>query len=439
MDELKHYGVKGMHWGVRRYQNYDGTRIKRSTSDGVYKEAKNREPKITNDVTKAIVKNKCKVYGLENRLKTEESIYRKIANKEVNDAVRYTAILSEENFVKEYNGIKSDLAKEGYKEVRCKNYFEEYKKGTVNHKSVQSNYQTKDGYTFEIQFHTKSSQRVKDKKTPLYEESRDPKVSKSRKDEIIKEMNLLAEEIKDPDGIEKIKSYWRKFKMNELKHYGVKGMHWGVRRYQNYDGTRIGAERRLPKPGKPKTGKLTKKERRQEAATNYAVEKMKQKDYSKSSPNEIMNDWGKYKKEYKNNTNKESLGKKNGIDAYRKKVDYGKEPEGYSAKRQRHEAKLRSDIKKSDNLKEKIALKKELKNYSKESKEKAKEYHEWLGRVRDYTGNYKQYELVKNGDKFVNEWINKKTGQVITNKEYYDSFHYDATRRATDFIKLHYN
>lgn len=34
---------------------------------------------------------------------------------------------------------------------------------------------------------------------------------------------------------------------DELMHYGVKGMHWGIRRYQNYDGTMIGAKRRKAK------------------------------------------------------------------------------------------------------------------------------------------------------------------------------------------------
>lgn len=32
---------------------------------------------------------------------------------------------------------------------------------------------------------------------------------------------------------------------NELSHHGVKGMHWGIRRYQNYDGTRIGAGKKV--------------------------------------------------------------------------------------------------------------------------------------------------------------------------------------------------
>lgn len=63
----------------------------------------------------------------------------------------------------------------------------------------------------------------------------------------------------------------------ELRHHGVKGMHWGVRRYQNYDGSLIGAA------GKAKLSSTDKKKQKQQKAFEKKYNKTWTKSYNKAT------------------------------------------------------------------------------------------------------------------------------------------------------------
>ena len=219
---LSHTGIPNMKWGVRRFQNYDGSLTPEGRkrygvgeprsakhAEEIAKHAARKEPKISKDVRSAVEKYGSKMYGFENRLKTKESIQRKIETDtpDIKDAVRYTSLTSDKDFVKNHFHVKEDLENKGYQEVKCKNNWDAYQKGLVKHKSVQSVFKDPDGYLFEIQFHTPDSQKAKNDKIPLYEEVRKPGVTAERKAEIERQMELLAEKVQDPKDIKKIKSH----------------------------------------------------------------------------------------------------------------------------------------------------------------------------------------------------------------------------------------
>jgi len=215
---VEHSGIKGQKWGIRNGPPYplDSAKV----AEKLFSDAEKKSKKITKDVENAAKKAGGEIHGLENQLKTKESIERKL-NKKINekdmditeaansikDTVRYTVIAPTDKFVNMYYEFKADMANKGYSETSCDNYFDKFSRGEVKHKAVQSNFADEDGYEFEVQFHTPESQDAKDKKLPLYNERRATGISERRAKELEKQMEDLAVSIPDPEGVHDILSH----------------------------------------------------------------------------------------------------------------------------------------------------------------------------------------------------------------------------------------
>lgn len=191
------------------------------------------EPLIRSDFEKVFGKNMDKS-GYPFCIKSQDSICQKIhkAQEEwfkdkgytdlqackasVIDAIRYAVLYSIDVYVKNYNDGIEKIEKEGYKLIRCKNFWSQ--PGAYNR--LNTLFLTPYGYFVELQFHTPESKDLKFKLHPFYEKLRDPDLSKDQKSEIEKEMKEVSEKYENEEELVK--------KIKAIKDYELSEIVWSL-------------------------------------------------------------------------------------------------------------------------------------------------------------------------------------------------------------------
>ena len=175
------------------------------------------EPEITKFLKDVSNSENSELFGLDYRIKTKESLIRKIISdskekaipikettNQINDILRYTMINDDESFTYKYFKIIEKMKEKGYNIVRVKNTFVD----GVTYKGINTLVQTKSGDIFELQFHTPKSIKVKeDDLHKIYEKQRllDKDKDKKKWDSLTEEMIQISNTIPIPKNVERIK------------------------------------------------------------------------------------------------------------------------------------------------------------------------------------------------------------------------------------------
>ena len=150
-------------------------------AETVYSHAARIEPTVTKAMKEMGKRYGLKLEGLKYRLKTQESLTRKIAEdaktkntslteaaREISDANRYTMIAEPSGYRAAAQSVVEDLRSRGY-QAEVKNYWQE----GSNYKGVNIALTDHEGNKIELQVHTRESFDMKESVNhPLYEEYR---------------------------------------------------------------------------------------------------------------------------------------------------------------------------------------------------------------------------------------------------------------------------
>ena len=167
------------------------------------------EPSISKDM-KELETSTCKLDGFEHRLKSTDSIARKIlfdANRthieletacdRIGDSVRYTLICDDETFTEDVRRSMETLLAKGYRVRHFRNNF-----GNVMYKGINVGLISPDGVMMELQFHTEESHSAKEEKSHvIYEIARNEFASPEAKAIANIIRKIIAAQITLPDGV----------------------------------------------------------------------------------------------------------------------------------------------------------------------------------------------------------------------------------------------
>lgn len=180
-------------------------------------QAVENEPKITEDLQNIAEKISAEMVSLENRFKSEESLTRKMIDAAkinsqsykdisdtINDVLRYTFILSFENYTDSFQKTIEMLWKVGYyiPEKRIWNAWKTAgKRFDKGYRGINITVISSQNQKFELQFHTEESFGLKTKTHFLYKKLRNKKFSRKHKSVIIGKLREFAKDVKRPKGI----------------------------------------------------------------------------------------------------------------------------------------------------------------------------------------------------------------------------------------------